>query len=64
MYRVNDQHPLTEDLTAIVRKVIGVDPLIDRLWWEVAGVRTGLDLRQAGKGCKASTLNGSWSEKS
>ena len=31
LYRVNDQHPLTENLTAIVRKVTGVDALIDRV---------------------------------
>ena len=31
LYRVNNQHPLTENLTAIVRKVTGVDALIDRV---------------------------------
>jgi len=39
LYRVNDQHPLTENLTAIVRKVTGVDALIDR----VVGRLPGLD---------------------
>ena len=31
LYRVNDQHPLSENLTAIVRKVTGVDTLVDRV---------------------------------
>ena len=31
LYRVNEQHPLTENLTAIVRKVTGVDTLVDRV---------------------------------
>lgn len=31
LYRVNEQHPLTENLTNIVRKVTGVDALIDRV---------------------------------
>lgn len=31
LYRVNEQHPLTENLTSIVRKVTGVDALIDRV---------------------------------
>ena len=39
LYRVNDQHPLTENLTNIVRKVTGVDTLIDR----VAGRLPGLE---------------------
>mgnify|MGYP002815675104 CR=1 FL=1 len=39
LYRVNDEHPLTENLTAIVRKVTGVDALIDR----VVGRLPGLD---------------------
>ena len=39
LYRVNEQHPLTENLTAIVRKVTGVDALVDR----VVGKLPGLD---------------------
>ncbi len=39
LYRVNEQHPLTENLTAIVRKVIGIDALVDR----VVGRLPGLD---------------------
>ena len=31
LYRVNEQHPLAENLTAIVRKVTGVDALVDRV---------------------------------
>ena len=31
LYRVNEQHPLTENLTNIVRKVTGVEALIDRV---------------------------------
>jgi DNA-binding transcriptional ArsR family regulator len=31
LYRVNEQHPLTENLTNIVRKVTGVDALVDRV---------------------------------
>ena len=39
LYRVNAQHPLTENLTNIIRKVTGVDALIDR----VVGRLPGLD---------------------
>jgi DNA-binding transcriptional ArsR family regulator len=38
LYRVNDQHPLTENLTAIVRKVTGVDALIDRVVGRLPGL--------------------------
>lgn len=31
VYHLNNQHPLTEDLTAIIRKVTGVDILVDRV---------------------------------
>jgi len=31
LFRVNQRHPLSENLTAIVRKVTGVDVLIDRV---------------------------------
>ena len=39
LYRVNDKHPLTENLTAIVRKVTGIDALVHR----VVGRLPGLD---------------------
>ena len=39
LYRVNKQHPLTENLTNIVHKETGVDALIDR----VVGRLPGLD---------------------
>ena len=38
LYRVNEQHPLTENLTAIVRKVTGVDALVDRVVGRLAGL--------------------------
>ena len=31
LYRVNDSHPLTADLTSIVRKVSGIDALVDKV---------------------------------
>ena len=31
LYRVNPSHPLTSDLTSIVRKVSGIDALVDRV---------------------------------
>jgi len=31
LYRVNDSHPLTVDLTSIVRKVSGIDALVDKV---------------------------------
>ena len=31
LYRVNPSHPLTSDLTSIVRKVSGIDALVDRI---------------------------------
>jgi hypothetical protein len=39
LYRVNPSHPLTSDLTSIVRKVSGIDALVDR----VAGRLPGLE---------------------
>jgi hypothetical protein len=39
LYRVNEQHPLTENLTAIVRKVTGVDALIDRVVGRLPGLK-------------------------
>ena len=38
LYRVNDQHPLTENITAIVRKVTGVDALIERVVGRLLGL--------------------------
>ena len=38
LYRVNEQHPLTENLTAIVRKVTGVDALVDRVVGRLPGL--------------------------
>ena len=38
LYRVNEQHPLTENLTNIVRKVTGVDALIDRVVGRLRGL--------------------------
>ena len=38
LYRVNEQHPLTENLTNIVRKVTGVDALIDRVVGRLLGL--------------------------
>lgn len=38
LYRVNAQHPLTENLTNIVRKVTGVDALIDRVVGRLPGL--------------------------
>ena len=31
LYRVNDSHPLTADLTSIVRKVSGIEALVDKV---------------------------------
>ena len=39
LYRVNEQHPLTENLTAIVRKVTGVDALVDRVVGRLPGLK-------------------------
>ena len=47
LYRVNELHPLTENLTAIVRKVTGVDAL-GSCRWKITGPRTSMDLRQVG----------------
>ena len=38
LYRVNEQHPLTENLTNIVRKVTGVDALVDRVVGRLPGL--------------------------
>ena len=38
LYRVNKNHPLTANLTAIVRKVTGVDALIDRVVGRLVGL--------------------------
>ena len=38
LYRVNEQHPLTENLTTIVRKVTGVYALVDRVVGRLPGL--------------------------
>ena len=38
LYRVNEQHPLTENITNIVRKVTGVDALVDRVVGRLPGL--------------------------
>ena len=38
LYRVNEQHPLTENLKAIVRKVTGIDALVDRVVGRLPGL--------------------------
>jgi hypothetical protein len=39
LYSVNEQHPLTENITNIVRKVTGVDALIDRAVVRLPGLQ-------------------------
>ena len=38
LYRVNPSHPLTSDLTSIVRKVSGIDALVDRVVGRLPGL--------------------------
>ena len=38
LYRVNPSHPLTSDLTSIVRKVSGIDALVDRIAGRLPGL--------------------------
>jgi hypothetical protein len=38
LYSVNEQHPLTENITNIVRKVTGVDALVDRVVGRLPGL--------------------------
>ena len=38
LYRVNDSHPLTSDLTSIVRKVAGIDALVDKVVENLPGL--------------------------
>ena len=38
LYRANEQHPLTEDLTNIVCKLTSVDALVDRVVGRLAGL--------------------------
>ena len=38
LYRVNDSHPLTSDLTSIVRKVSGIDALVDKVVENLPGL--------------------------
>ena len=39
LYRVNKQHPLLDNLTAIIRKVNGVDALVDRIVGRLPGLQ-------------------------
>ena len=39
LYRVNPSHPLTSDLTSIVRKVSGIDALVDRIAGRLPGLK-------------------------
>ena len=57
MYHVNSNHPLTTDISKIIRKVTGIDALVDRVV-----ERMGKDLQQVwicgqiAKGIDSSTL--------
>ena len=57
MYHVNSSHPLTTDISKIIRKVTGIDALVDRVV-----ERMGKDLQQVwicgelAKGIDSSTL--------
>ena len=39
IYRVNPQHPLASDITSIVRKVAGIDVVIDRVMENLPGLK-------------------------
>jgi predicted transcriptional regulator len=39
LYRVNEQHPLNENITAIVRKVTGIDALVNRVVERLPGLK-------------------------
>ena len=39
LYRVNEQHPLAENLTTIVRKVTGVEALVERVVGRLQGLK-------------------------
>ena len=39
LYRVNSVHPLTSDITSIVRKVAGIDTVIDRVVENLPGLK-------------------------
>ena len=39
LYRVNDLHPLASDITSIVRKVAGIDTVIDRVVENLPGLK-------------------------
>ena len=39
LYRVNARHPLASDITSIVRKVAGIDTVIDRVVENLPGLK-------------------------
>lgn len=57
MYRVNDQHPLTENLTAIVRKVTGIDALVNRVVGRLPGLEQVLICGKLAQGVQSDQID-------
>ena len=55
-YRVNEQHPLTENLTAIVPKTTGVDVLVDRVVGRLPGLEQVWVCRNIAQGLKSEII--------
>jgi hypothetical protein len=57
LYHVNEQHPLTENLTNIVRKVTGVDALVDRVVGRLPGLEQVWICGKLAQGVQSDEIN-------
>ena len=57
LYCVNDNHPLTENLTTIVRKVTGIEALVDRVVGRLPGLTQVLVCGNLAQGIQSDTID-------
>ena len=57
LYRVNPSHPLTSDLTSIVRKVSGIDAMVDRVVENLPGLNQVWVCGDLARGVESETID-------
>lgn len=57
LYQVNLAHPLTSDLTSIVRKVTGIDALVERVVENLPGLKQVWVCGDLARGVESQTIN-------
>ena len=57
LYRVNARHPLASDITSIVRKVAGIDTVIDRVVENLPGLKQVWICGDLARGVSSSSID-------